>query len=211
MSDWTKAQYNPNLSDADFKEIKKLYEDGLVLSHIKPAKVFLLCPVGVVGAGKTTVLKPLAEKLHLVRVSADEIRNLLHQREFNYNRAKELAFEITKELLAEGYAVAVDANCGTEESIEKIKKFQKEHGMPVVWVHIDTPEDFIVSKLRNYPHDWLFKNGDEAVKAYFKYKETFGDFKNLDLPYAYTFDTSRPDIDEQIDEAAEVIKKPLMN
>lgn len=60
--------------------------------------------------------------------------------------------------------------------------------------------------LLEYFHDRLFKDGNEAVEAYFKYKEKYGDFKNFNLPYVYTFDTSRNDLDKQIKDATDIIK-----
>ncbi|MBI2058005.1 MAG: hypothetical protein HYT63_03445, partial [Candidatus Yanofskybacteria bacterium] len=190
-----------------FKEISGLYKNNIKFPNPKPAKIFLLCPVGTVGAGKTTVIKPLSEKLNLARVSTDEIRKILKERGFNYNRARELVFGVTKELVEEGYGVAIDANCGGDKtSEEKIRELQNKYGIDVVWVHVNPPESFIVNKLKHYKHDWLFKNGDEAVSAYFKYKEKYGNFENLNLPYVYTFDTSKPNIKEQVEEAVEIIK-----
>ncbi|MDE1944098.1 MAG: hypothetical protein KGH97_01205 [Patescibacteria group bacterium] len=53
------------------------------LANRLPRQVFL-APVGRVGAGKTTVVKPLAERLGLVRISSDEIRKLLKERGLGY-------------------------------------------------------------------------------------------------------------------------------
>jgi len=47
------------------QRIKKEYEDTLVFPVIKPDPQFVLCPIGLVGAGKTTVMMPLAERLSL--------------------------------------------------------------------------------------------------------------------------------------------------
>jgi len=206
MSDWTQAKHNLDLPDTNFEEIRELYRSQIELPHSKPIKKFLLCPVGIVGAGKTTVVKPLSSRLGLARVSTDEIRKILKEKGFNYNRVRELAFSIAKELVERGYGVAVDANCGSDKSREEIKEFQTKYGIRVVWIHVDPPESFIVNKLEKYKHDWLFKDGDEAVEAYFKYKEKYGDFKNLGLPYSYIFDTSGNDLNEQINEAVNIIK-----
>ena len=50
----------------------------------KANQELILCPVGLVGAGKTTVLKPISKILNLVRVSSDEIRGILKQEGYNF-------------------------------------------------------------------------------------------------------------------------------
>src|SRR3989304_39914 len=42
------------------EEVKKKYERSLVIPNTKPSPQWILMPVGVVGSGKTTVVKPLA-------------------------------------------------------------------------------------------------------------------------------------------------------
>lgn len=209
MSDWTEAQYNKDLPDDVFGEIKQVYKASIKILDRKPAKQFLLCPVGTVGAGKTTIVKPLSEKLGLARVSTDEIRQVLKSGGYNFEKVRDISFEILKELIEEGYSVAVDANCGTPGGISKVKEASgKYHTIPV-WIRINPPEEFIINKLKNYKHTWLFKDGEEAVANYFRYKEKYGDFSNLDLPYVYEFDTSRPDLNKQIEEAVGLIKEYL--
>lgn len=50
------------------------YEESLVIPTTKSCPQWMLMPVGLVGAGKTTVVKPLARRLGLIRMSTDEVR-----------------------------------------------------------------------------------------------------------------------------------------
>lgn len=209
MSDWTSAKNNPDLPDDIFEEITRLYKNKIKLPAIKPSKQFLLCPVGTVGAGKTTVVKPLSEKLNLARISTDEIREIARNMGFNYDRVRDIAHSILKELIEGEYSIAIDGNCGTPGGISKIKEFKDKYRINTIWIYINPPENFIINKLKNYKHSWLFRNGEEAVSSYFKYKEKYGNFSDLNLPYLYTFNTSRLDINNQIQEAFEIIKKSL--
>jgi len=191
--------------DEEFNRIKQIYISSLEIPKMKPEKQFLLCPVGLVGAGKSTVVIPLSKKLNLVRLSHDDIRKLLKENGFNYDRSKEMAMQIIKEFLDQGYSVALDANCGSEDSLRRIQEIKKSYGLKVLWIHINPPEEFIVNKLKNFNHTWLFNSGDEAVEGYFRYKKDFGDFQNLPLGYIYTFDTSKSDLEYQIKEAEDKI------
>lgn len=200
---------NSDLPDKLFGEIKDLYKKRLKLPEAKPKKQFLLCPVGLVGSGKSTVLKPLAEKLNAVRVSVDEIRQTLKESGFNYNQARNIAYEIIQELLDSGQSVAVDGNCGSEDALKKIEQLKMKPEKRIVWIRVNPPEEFIINKLKNFKHTWLFDDGDEAVRGFYKYKEKYGDFSDLRLPYAYTFDTSKDDLGEQINEALKIIKDKI--
>lgn len=80
------------------------------------------------------------------------------------------------------------------------------YGIRVFWLHVNPPEEFILSKLRAYKHTWLFKDSDEAVKKYYSRKPLH---ENLTLDFTYTFDTSRSDLTEQLDDAYKVIVHKL--
>ncbi|TSC79998.1 MAG: hypothetical protein G01um101429_310 [Parcubacteria group bacterium Gr01-1014_29] len=201
MSDWTNTQHNPDAPDDKLREIYAEYKQSLDLPAEKSTTQFLLCPVGLMGAGKTTVVKPLSEKLGIPRVSTDEIRERLKHRGYNYNSAHKLAYQIIEELLQNGFSMVIDENCGSIETREKLLELQKRYKTKLIWIRVHPPEQFIIDKLRNYPHTWLFKDSDEAIASYFRYKETYGDFSDLDVPYVYTFDTSKQNLNQQLEEA----------
>lgn len=207
MSDWTQAKHNKDLSNEDLKNIKNIFVSQLFIPQIKPLKQFLLCPVGLVGAGKSTITVPLARKLNLVRISHDEIRKILKENDFNYNRSKEIALEVISDFLNKGYGVAIDANCGSLETFNRIEHIKKERDLKVIWIHINPPEEFIINKLRKFDHTWLFTSGEEAVQGYYKYKNAYGDGTNLGIDFTYVFDTSKTDAQKQIVEAEEAILK----
>ena len=164
---------------------------------------FFLCPVGLIGSGKTTVLKPLAKKLGLVRISGDEIRKMLKDGGFGYEGDENIAFAAGEYFIGKGYGIAIDADCVRSDKREKIEKLAKKLSMPIIWVHINPPEKFILNKLKNYPHTWLFKDAKQAIANYKARKPLH---KKLNFDFAYTFDTSRPNLKRQIKEAADIIK-----
>ncbi len=180
------------------------FEQGLALPAAQRTPQLLVCPVGLVGAGKSTVIKPLGAKLSLLRISSDEFRHLLKDRGFGYRVVNRAMLALLKKYLALGYSIALDADCAgsAKEFIDQVPQTYPD--LRVVWLHIDPPESFILDKLRNYKHTWLFTDADEAVANYFRRKPLHA---QLDMPFLYTFDTSRPDLDRQIDEAVGLIGK----
>ncbi len=191
------------VDDAAFAHILAWYRGGVSVPEKANVPQFFLCPIGRVGAGKTTVVKPLAEKLHLVRISSDEIREYLREHGYNHLRVIELAFQLIRAFAEQGYSVAVDADCAGPNVREMIEGFAETIRARVVWIHVNPPEAFILNKLRNYPHGRLFKDADEAIASYQRRRSLH---ENVDYPFVYTFDPSRADLAHQIEEAASVIR-----
>lgn len=198
-----------DLPDELIAEFAKRYREQIVSASQKPVKPFLLCPVGLIGAGKSTVVVPLAKRLNLVRISTDEVRKLLQESGYNYQKARDISLFLNKQLSAEGHGIAVDGNSGSAVGIAITKEVVASTALPAVWIHINPPEAFIVAKLRNYKHTWLFRDGEHAVMNYFENKELNKDMLQNHFPFLYTFDTSRDDLPQQIEEAAQIIERAV--
>jgi len=209
MFDVTKQKTKADIPQELLDVVTEKYRSQIQVPNNKPLHQFLLCPVGLVGAGKTTVIKPLSKKLDLVRVSTDEIRIILKQKGYNYSGVRDISYKVAKYFLDQGYSVAIDANCGTDETRRYIEEIAKKYQLPTIWLRVNPPDDFVVHKLQNFKHTWLFENGNEAVKAYFEYKKHHGDYAKSDIPFTYTFDTSKSDLPEQIKIAEKLIREKL--
>jgi predicted kinase len=184
------------------EKIKTEYDRSLVIPTLKRDRCYLLCPVGLVGSGKTTVVKPLSEELSFVRVSADEVRKRLKESLYHYEQQDvvEIVIALLKKYLALGYSVAIDSDCANKK--ELIEEFQEKFNVEALWIHVKTPEEFILRKLRGFQHTWLFENADQAVKIYYERKPLH---ENLTMPFLYVFDTSRADLPTQLREARDII------
>lgn len=195
-----------NLPDNEMKRIISLYEKTLSIPEKKPKEQFLLCPIGLIGSGKTTTIKFLSKKLSLLRVSGDEVRKFLNERGFNYDRVKEIAINVTKKYLEKGFSVAIDADCVAKDVQEYIDKFANENKIKVFWIHINPPEKFIISNFKRPKPTWLFKDFKDIKENYLERKSLH---KNFNLPFIYTFDPSRNDFDHQLNEFISIIKKKV--
>lgn len=197
----------PDAPKEILEEVAKEYEKSLVIPAIKSYPQWMLMPVGLVGAGKTTVVKPLAECLGLIRMSTDEVRQKLRERGYSYEGCRDITHELSKKYLDLGYSLAIDANTGSKAGIEYNEKTAKAFpNVRQVFIYVSPPEEFIINKLKNYKHTWLFNNGEQAVQHFYENKRSFS---RPDLPFVYEFDTSRNDLTAQIDEAVAAIKKML--
>ena len=189
------------------EEVKKRFKSSLLIPREKPARQFFLCPIGLVGAGKTTVMKPLCEQLGLLRISNDEFRKLLKEEGYGWDQASAIAMDIATEYARAGYSIGVDADCADRAKRERIEGLASELHIPVLYIHINPPEQFIVDKLMSHEQPtWLFESGEQAVENYQRRKSLH---EGLLLPYIYTFDTSRVDLGEQIAKGVEKIRASL--
>lgn len=188
-----------NLSDLRLEKISNQYEKTIKIPKTKPSKRLMICPVGLVGAGKTTVLKPICNKLGLVRISTDEIRHLLKNGGYNYLRATEIAKIFTAKYLNFGYGIAIDGDCIQPKYQKHFKKLAREHKIWLIWIHIKPSEKFIINKLKKYKHTWLFKDSAEAIYNYRRRKLLHKAYLPS-INFYFKIDTSRDDLKNQIKE-----------
>jgi len=185
-------------------KIKEIHEKSLWVPEEKPQKQMLLCVVGLIGGGKTTVLEPLSKRLNLVRMSTDEIRKLLKEHGLGYGSAQEINVDLVRKYLNNGYSVAIDGDSVTDRSRKLIEETGEKYVVKIVWIHVNPPEEFIINKLKNYKHTWLFRDAEHAVENYMGRKQLH---EKLNLPFVYTFDPSKEDLEKQIEEAASIIER----
>lgn len=200
----------PPFPDAPQDVLEKVqveYEKTLVIPDHRPSPQWMLMPVGVVGAGKTTVVKPLAERLGLIRISTDEVRERLKQHGYSYEGARDIAHALSTKYLGLGYSIAVDGNAGSKSGLEYNKKNAETFPqVRQVFIHIDPPDEYIVNKLRNYQHTWLFKDAEHAIESFYKNKQ---EFVIPDLPFVYTFNPSGDNLPMQLEAGVRAIEERL--
>ncbi len=192
------------LDDVALLAIIQEYRSGLVF----PAKQqpWLLCAIGLVGVGKSTIMKQLCVSFGLVRVVSDDIRSLVGLKGYNYERMNEVFLRLISELLAEGYAVGVDADCVKEQ--ERILAYAGKASIRVTWIHVTAPEDVILARLQedNLSREY---RGPQAIADYWRRKPLHA--VPLLVQVAYTFRTEQLNSAEQLVEAEEAIRQDLKN
>src|SRR3989338_565783 len=201
-----KAQDSP---DDKVEEIRNEFMRGLEFPSEKHVPQFFLCPVGRIGAGKSTVVRALMKHFPLLRIANDDVRKILYGYGYNYKRTRDITWPVLERFAREGYSIAVDSNCASDAAREIQPQFDglvRELRAKVIYIYINPPDEYIINKLRNYPHVWLFKDGEHAVARYIACKPE----KPIDdISFIYTFDPSRNDLEKQIKEAAGIIEKKL--
>jgi hypothetical protein len=188
-----------DLSDLEFQKILQTYEQSLILPSDKPTQQYIILPVGLVGSGKTTVLKGLEKKLPFIRLRTDDVRKLLMAGGFNLIRTAELVIILVKKYLDLGYSLAIDGDCAgatAQVFVDKVPPAIRK-----IWIHIVASEKTILDRLENpRPDRWY--SGPKAVENYLARKMLH---QNLTMPFSYTFDTDQNNFDDQIQELVKII------
>lgn len=195
-----------DLDQESFREMAGEYLTRIELPKEKGKYHYILCAVGLVGSGKTTVMKPLAERLNLARVSGDDVRKLLKDRGYNWQRTTDITLFAIKHLLGRGYSVAVDSDCAGKPVEEFARSLGAIQPPEVLYIHINPPEEFIINKLKKFQHSWLFNDADDALKSYYRRKPLH---ESLKEKFVFAVDTARQDVHEQIEGAVTAIKDRL--
>jgi len=189
------------------EEIAREYEQTLVIPDTKSSPQWMLLSVGLIGSGKTTTVKPLAEHFGLMRICTDDIRERLKLHGYSFEGARDVAYELTKKYLELGYSLAIDANAGGKTGLEYNRKVKEAFPqIRQIFIHINTPEELIIKQIRNRKNSLIFRDAEEAIERFHFHKQNF---TLPDLPYVYTFDPSRDDFPEQLAQCIGAIERRL--
>ncbi len=199
------------MDDAFISKIINEYRSRLLLPSFKPVKQFILCPVGLIGSGKTSVLKELANELPFIRISNDQVRIIM----LKYVEAP-LDLELFTTIMTRvfdmyldmGYSMAADSDCASILTQRKLEEKKNRYNLSLIWIYINPPESFILENFKHFDStkQVTLKNEELAINNYMERKILH---ENLWMPFVYTFDTSRSDMDVQIKETVSLIKKEM--
>lgn len=186
------------------------YKKTISIPKLKNKRQIIIAPVGLVGSGKSTVIKPLSKLLSLVRISTDEIRMLARDSHAAEKYDLVSVFrEVMTYYLNRGYSLAIDADVSNIEHRELIEFEAIKKDIKIFYIKISPPKKWILEKFAKfkYKKNGLFKNKEEALD----------NFKNsvklkwplVDLDYIYKFDTSKQNLKQQILNCEGLIKKEM--
>lgn len=185
-------------SKKSLESIERIYLENLKIPEKVSGRQIFLCPVGLVGAGRTTVISPISDKMGLLRISSDELRRLLKESGYDYKTVKEIIPRIIKKFADDGYGIAFDMDCGNPETFKLIDQLKVDHpNSRAIWIDVSASEEFIINKFKSHPPSWLADNPQKMIDNYLSQKEKRAS-SDIKYNFDYKFDTSRDDLDNQI-------------
>jgi predicted kinase len=195
------------LIEPAFSDIKMEFQNSLKLCDIDTqTKQFLLCSVGLIGAGKTTTMKHISEYVPFVRVRTDDIRTLLKSKGYNCIETRNIAIAIIKDLLTLGYNAGLDADCVGRKNREAIEQLPIHFpDVLFIWIHIFADDTIIKARLSadNPLRDY---KGPDVIRLYEARKVLH---ENITIDFDATIDTSAENTDEQFETLVKTIKNKI--
>lgn len=162
----------------------------LSLPEIKAVKPFIVATIGLVGSGRTTVARMLAEKLNgAVLVQANSARFLLKEAGLPWGEnVRQVLKGVATDLLKRDYGIVFDGNASDAEDRDNIEEIAEKTGARVFYVRINIEPELAkqreeqkyndtswVSSFENFrvnTTDKMLKNIDDRVELHQKLKSS---------------------------------------
>lgn len=187
----------------------------------KTEKPIIVAMIGIVGSGKTSVAKALAERIGATVIEGDKIRVELRRQDENYERARAIAENVALEITERGGNVILDSDFIDPKKRASLREKARKAGVPVAFVCVYAEYDVMVGRIitANYrnraddffggaPSKW---QGDERLQGaivklrelwrrtplHYKWDEKVGGqwtIKNPPCPVIADIDTTDPGI-----------------
>ena len=123
---------------------------------------------------------------------------------------QQVLHNVYQRLTKEGYSIARDADLARPQVRALIRSVNPNHEVKEFWVHVTAPERVILERLRHREPTRVHPNVKVVTELYRARKAMYESIPDLkDLRYFYTFDTSRDDLDQQVDEFVQKAQQVL--
>jgi predicted kinase len=195
-----------DLSEKGIKKIARKYQEKIKIPKNKIKKQFLLCFVGLVGSGKSTVAKLLSKKLGLIRIVSDEVRVILKKEGFNFKKVIDISKVVTSNYLDLGCSLALDGDSIQPQVRQYFNNLGRIKKIKIIWIHINTPEKQILSRMKSGNLSKFFSSSTEAISNYKRRKILHKQYLPS-IDFYFKFDTAKDNLDLQIKKFINRLKK----
>lgn len=135
-----------------------LFETVSVEENLSRKSISIIAMVGLVGSGKSSVARYIAEQIQGIIIRSDEIRVLLRQKELSYEYVQDISHEVVLEAFRRGFSVVVDSDFVQEEKRkifeEEIHKAEISLGLDqkvkIKYVRVYAPGDEMIGRMIAY-------------------------------------------------------------
>ena len=182
----------------DKEQLNKLVVDflsRLQLPAEKAEKLFIVATIGLIGSGRSTVAKMVADKVKgAVLLSSNSARYLLKEAGLPWgDNVRQILKGVATDLLSRGYSVVFDGNAADGEDRKNINEIAAQTGASVHYIRINIDPETAQKRERAKYDDpnWvssfndfrvnttekILKNLDERIKLHQELKSS--DIPNL--------------------------------
>jgi len=182
-----------------FPEIFQTHMQSLKNLDKKNPKVLILFS-GTPGSGKTTISHSLEKSFNAIRISSDDVRDMLFKAGVSVSRVDEYIEYCLQELKSVSVNRTIIIDRSSDRRYSDYTRFAKDQGFATFLIRIIAPREIIEKRLR--------KRGKDADRFLGDLDSAFADYRRFSRKFSfdYTFDATKP-LNQEINRLADVIKK----
>jgi predicted kinase len=125
----------------EYDVVYREYREKLVFPerNVRAEPSTVVCMIGLVGSGKSTVARMIAKRLNAVLINGDAIRVVLRHQEMDYSLARLIAEDLVCEIVGLGYNVVLDSDFIDSRKRASMRALVSTIGADIcfVRVHVD--------------------------------------------------------------------------
>ncbi|OGF77838.1 hypothetical protein A2W54_03485 [Candidatus Giovannonibacteria bacterium RIFCSPHIGHO2_02_43_13] len=128
--------------------VQNRYFEGLRVPERKTRHSVIVAAIGLVGSGKSTVAKYLADLIGAVVISGDEIRILLRNEGVGYDKARLIGENVLRAVITAGGSIVLDSDFVDKNKRESLRQIAKKAGAKLYFVRTICDFDVLSQRIR---------------------------------------------------------------
>jgi len=129
------------------QKAQKEFLAKLKIQKRKTSKPVIVAFIGLVGSGKSTVAREIAEHIGGTVIEGDNIRIELRKQEEKYERTRAIAENVAIEVLKRGGNVVLDSDFVDEKKRASIREKARKAGVRLVFIRTHCDLDVVVGRV----------------------------------------------------------------
>lgn len=159
----------------------------LDIKERKIAEPLIIALIGLIGSGKSSVARELAEQIGATIIENDAIRLELRKQGASYDRAWAIAENVAVEVVKRGGSVILDSDFAEAKKRASVREKAKKAGVRFLFIRTFCEFDVVSERIRNSEPKEFFANAKSSSASSDKGKDV--KFRELwrRTPHHYTW------------------------
>ncbi len=126
---------------------KKSFTAKLDISDRKTKEPIIVAFIGLIGSGKSSVAKELADRIGAIVIEGDAIRIELRKQKERYERTRAIAEDVAFDVIKSGGNVILDSDFVDEKKRASLREKARKAGVRVVFIRTHCDLDVVVGRV----------------------------------------------------------------
>ena len=133
-------------------DAQKSFMEKLDISERKTKKPIVVAFIGLIGSGKSSVARELANQIGATVIEGDDIRIELRKQKERYERARAIAEDVALEVIKKGGNIILDSDFVDEKKRASLREKARKAGVRIVFIRTHCDLDVVVGRVLSAPY-----------------------------------------------------------